>query len=79
MRVSQGQGTGGGTPRFPSHPFSHDAAQEFAQAVVSERWAAIAQFEILDRGQLVAELLRHFRPIECCIVNILAVKPRAAV
>ena len=49
------------------------------KAVVSERWDAVAQFEIMDRGRLVAELLHHFRPIECCIVNILAVKPRAGV
>jgi hypothetical protein len=53
--------------------------QEFVQSILSERWADVAQFEIVDRSKLVAELLRHFRPIDCCIVNILAVKPRARV
>ena len=37
----------------------------------------VAQFEIVDRSALVADLLKHWRPIECCMINILAVKPRA--
>ena len=37
----------------------------------------VAQFEIVDRSALVAALLKNWRPIECCMINILAVKPRA--
>ena len=51
--------------------------QEFLQAVTSGRLNDIAQFEIVDRSALVADLLKHWRPIECCMINILAVKPRA--
>ena len=51
--------------------------QEFLQAVTSGRLNDIAQFEIVDRSALVADLLKHWRQIECCMIHILAVKPRA--
>ena len=51
--------------------------QEFVQAVTSGRLNDVAQFEIVDRSALVAALLKNWRPIECCMINILAVKPRA--
>jgi hypothetical protein len=54
------------------------AENEFVAEVIKENWSAVVQFEIVDRKALVLALLAHYRSIECCIVNILAVKPSTA-
>jgi hypothetical protein len=51
------------------------ADNQFVAEVVKENWSAVAQFEIVDRKALVSALVAHYRSIECCIINILAVKP----
>lgn len=50
----------------------------FTSEIVKENWSAVAQFEITDRKAVVSALLAHYRSIECCIINILAVKPTPA-
>ena len=54
------------------------ADNEFVAEVLKENWGAVAQFEIVERKALVSALLQHYRSIECCIINILAVKPSPA-
>jgi FkbM family methyltransferase len=61
---------------LPAHCVSDKRAESlFIAEVVKENWSAVAPFEILNRKALVSALLAHFRSIECCIINILAVKP----
>jgi hypothetical protein len=54
------------------------ADDRFVADIINENWSAVLQFEIIDRKSLVSALLEHFRTIECCIINILAVKPSPA-
>jgi hypothetical protein len=46
----------------------------FTSEILNERWENLAQFEIVDRKNLVSVLLAHTKPVTCCMINILAVK-----
>ena len=61
---------------LPSQCVSDKRADDpFVAEVVKENWSAVAPFEIVDRKAMVSALIAHYRSIECCIINILAVKP----
>jgi hypothetical protein len=64
---------------LPSHCASDRLPEKtFITEILNESWENLAQFEIMNRKDLVSVLLAHTKPVTCCIINILAVKPSRA-